>query len=337
MQGLKRFQDFAVSDEVGSRTQAMWAIVTLVVVVVVVVVIGFFYLRPVGRTEYRVQMSESGGITSSTEVRVAGIPVGDVTEVKLADQHVDVRLSVESSVFLGDQTSAQVRMLTVVGGAYVALLPAGDEPLGDTVIPKERTTVPYSMSEVLDDASRTVQQIDAKKMRKAAVAATDTLDSAPGALRRIVPDVEKLMALLDDQQRQVESLASLGGEYTTELAGEQEALEQMIGRIRAVLPVMVGYKDRGIVTYDALSELVLYVGDVLGEPYQKRFKQPLHRLVESASATKATADRMNEVITMLKGMVDKLSAAAHPKGVALDFGDRVLDGAVCIPIAGRKC
>lgn len=338
MQGLKRLQDFAVSDEVGRRTQAMWAIVALVVVIVLVLVVGVFYLRPVGRAEYRAHMFESGGITSGTEVRVAGIPVGNVTDVTLADERVDVRLSVDSSVFVGDQTSLQVRMLTVVGGAYVALLPAGNEPLGDTVIPGDRTSVPYSMSEVLDNAAKTATKIDATKMRGAAVAATDALDSAPGAVQQTVPDVEKLTALLDDQQQQVRSLAALGSEYTSELAGEQQVLEQMIRRIRAVLPVMVGYQDRGIVTYDALAELVLYVGDILGEPYQKRFSGPLHRLVESASATKETADRMDGAITMLKSMVDKLSAAAHPNGVSADFGDQVLDSSVvCIPIAGRSC
>ena len=338
MQGLKRLQDFAVSDEVGRRTQAMWAIVALGVVIVLVIVVGVLYLRPAGRAEYRAHMFESGGITSGTEVRVAGIPVGNVTEVTLADERVDVRLSVDSSVFVGDQSSLQVRMLTVVGGAYVALLPAGSKPLGLTAIPGERTSVPYSMSEVLDNAAKTATQIDATKMREAAVAATDALDSAPGAVQQIVPDVEKLTALLDDQQEQVKSLAALGSEYTSELAGEQQVLEQMIRRIRAVLPVMVGYKDRGIVTYDALAELVLYVGDILGEPYQKRFSGPLHRLVESASATKETADRMDGAITMLKSMVDKLSAAAHPNGVSADFGDQVLDSSVvCIPIAGRTC
>lgn len=338
MQGVKRFQDFTVRDEVDRRTEGIWAVVALIVVAVLVVVIAVVYLRPPGRVEYRASLDESGGVVAGTEVRVAGIPVGKVTEVRLHDDRVDVAMSITGDVFGGDQTSLEVRMLTVVGGAYVALLPAGGKPLGDGVIPAGRTSVPYSTSEVLDAAAQTVEDIDAMTMRRAAITVTESLDSAPGSVRQIAGDVEKLTGLLDEQHRQVEAVASLGAEYTTELAAQQDLLREMIGRIRAVLPVMVGYKDRAIVTYDALGEMVLYVGDILGEPYEKRFKQPLHQIVDSASATKVTVEQMGEAIDSLKAMVDGLSAVAGPRGVTLDFGDLVIDDStVCIPIAGRSC
>lgn len=338
MQGLKQLREFAARDEVPRRAETLWAVGVVVVVAILVAVVSVFYINPPGRVEYRAVMSESGGIRAGTEVRVAGIPAGSVSEVTLAGDQVDVTLSVESSVFVGDQTSLEVRMLTVVGGAYVALLPSGRDPLGNKTIPSDRTSVPYSTAEVLDAAAGVSEDIDAQTLREVSVSVTDTLDSAPGAVRGIMSDVEQLTALVDEQQDQIRDVADVGDEYTTELVAQRETLEETIRRIRAVLPVMIGYKDRGMVTYAALGQLVLYVGDVLGEPYQTRIKPPLTELIAAAGDTKAVAQRMDETIASLRGIADKLAGVLGPTGADLDLGEQVIDDtAICIPIAGRQC
>lgn len=344
MQGVKTFQNFVVRDEVDGKAETFWAIAALAVVAALVAVIAILYIHPTGQVEYRAQMTESGGIAAGTEVRVAGVPIGKVREVTLGagkdEGKVNVTMAVDDTVFVGDQTSLQVRMLTVVGGAYVALLPAGERRLGTSVIPPERTAVPYSTAEVIDDAAKLVPEIDTPKLRKVAVTMTDALDSAPGAVRGILSDVEKLTGLVNQQQNQIRSLADIGEEYTTKLADQKKVLVEMIRRIRAVLPVMVGYKDRGILTYNSLGDLVLYVGDVLGKPYMTEIKPQLDMLTDTASAekTQKTIARMDTAITALKQIVDKLSAIVYPGGVKLDFSEQVIDDRiVCIPIAGRTC
>lgn len=333
-----RLQGFAVTDEVDKRTELLWAVVSVIVVVALVAGLAVAYLRPAGRIEYRAELAESGGVVAGTEVRVAGVPAGSVTRVELGEDAVAVSMSVDSAIFIGDQTSLEVRMLTVVGGAYVALLPAGSAPLGKATIPVERTGVPYALPEMIDAAADTAADVDGPRMRRLTVALTDSLTSSPGAVRTIIADVEQLTALLDVQQGQIERTAALGAEYTSALAVQQETLVEMINRIRAVLPVMVGYKDRGMLTYAALGEMVLYVGDILGEPYQRRLQQPAHELAATVTASRETADRMGEAIDRLRELVDGLAAFAEPSGVALDFGRQVIDAdALCIPIAGRRC
>ena len=335
---MKRLEDFTVSDEVDTRTEARWAVVALIVVAVMIGGLALAYLRPAGRAEYRAELSESGGVAVGTEVRVAGIPVGTVTAVDLGDERVHLAMSVDDAVFVGDQSTLEVRMLTVVGGAYVALLPAGSAPLGTAPIPAERTTVPYALPEVLDAAAGSAGEIDSRRMRDLTVSITDSLTQAPGSVRNIVGDVDRLTALLNSQQDQISRTAALGAEYTTALAIQRQALVEMIGRIRAVLPVMVGYKDRGMATYAALGEMVLYVGDILGEPYQQRLAGPARELAGSVSAGREVAQGMDEAIARLRSLVDTLAAVAQPTGVTLDFAGRLIDAtSVCIPIAGRTC
>ncbi|UEA57912.1 MlaD family protein [Gordonia otitidis] len=338
MPGLSRISDFAVRDQVSHRAEMLWAVGIVIVIAVLVAVCGVLYLSPPGRETVRAVMSESGGIKSGTEVRIAGVTVGKVTDVALSDDKVDVTLSVDRTAFLGDQTSLDVRMLTVVGGAYVALLPSGSKPLGDRVIPASRTSVPYSISEVLDAAAKTTSGIDAPTMRGTAVALTNSFDAAPGAIHGIMSDVDTLTELFDKQQEQLKSVAAIGSEYTTAMVAQRQTLTEMIGRIHSVLPLIIGYKDRGIITYDALAELVLYVGDVLGEPYQARIKPPLQKIIASAGQTRDIAAKMSVAITQLRNIADKLTRTLHPNGVALDFGDQVIDDkSICIPLAGRRC
>lgn len=333
--GVRRLGDFATRDDVSRRAQLGWAVGVVVVVVALTVVLTVLYLRPPGRSEYRATMSETGGITTSTDVRVGGIPVGKVLDIHLGDNQVDVRFSVDSSIFLGDQTSLQVRMLTVVGGSYVAVIPAGDKPLGSTPIPVTRTAVPYSTAEVLDAAAGIASGVDSEQLRKTTTAATDALNGSPGALRGIIDSVQDLTDLVNRQQGQIKALARLGNEYSRAVVDRKDMLVQMIRRIDAVVPTLLGYKDRGIATYNALDTIVRSVGGLLGTPYTTRVRPLLEQLTGAAAQSKSVADRMDVAIRDLRTISDKLATIVSPTGVTTGVTGQA--PSYCIPIAGRTC
>ena len=56
-------------------------------------------------TTYRAEFSEAAGLRPDDEVRVAGIKVGEVQDVSLAEDRVLVRFQV-SDVWIGDRTTA---------------------------------------------------------------------------------------------------------------------------------------------------------------------------------------------------------------------------------------
>lgn len=338
MPGLKAFQDFVVSETADRRAQTWWAAGAVIVVAVLIAVTSILYLHPLGRANYHAVMDESGGIAAGTDVRVAGIVVGKVTAVSLNGDEVDVTMAVKSSVQLGDQTSLAVRMLTVVGGSYVALLPSGSKPLGHTAIPANRTSVPYSTAEVLNQAAHVVQGMDGNTLRNTTITVTDSLNSAPGAIRSIAANVATLTDLLNRQQQQLQSVANIGAEYSGRLAGARDTLQGFLLRTQRLLPLLIGYKDRGIITFDALDTLVNYFGDILGKPYQTTIKPPLYQLLATAQQTKNVTGRMNDGITQLRQIIDQISRVLYPNGATLDFGQQVASGTgICIPIAGRRC
>lgn len=79
------------------------------------------------------------GVSPGTDVRVAGVKVGAVSEQKLDPQsfQVAMTLALDPSIKLPSDSSAAITSEGLLGGTYVALVPGGSEtPLkgGDTIL-----------------------------------------------------------------------------------------------------------------------------------------------------------------------------------------------------------
>ena len=117
-----------------------------------------------GGTVYRAQFSEAAGLQPDDPVRVAGVKVGKVEGLKLEHGAVTVDFRV-SDAFVGDQSEAAIKIETVLGAKYLALVPRGSTELDpDTPIPVSRTASPYDVVEAFADLSTTVEQLDTTQL-----------------------------------------------------------------------------------------------------------------------------------------------------------------------------
>lgn len=68
------------------------------------------------------------GISPGSEVKISGIPVGSVAEQRLDRNNYSaiLTLSLDSSVQLPTDTSAEIASSGILGDKYVALVPGGD-------------------------------------------------------------------------------------------------------------------------------------------------------------------------------------------------------------------
>ena len=82
-----------------------------------------------GGTVYRAQFSEAAGLKPDDPVRVAGVKVGQVEGLRLEDGAVTVEFRVKDA-FVGDRSEAAIKIETVLGAKYVALVPRGEQRAG---------------------------------------------------------------------------------------------------------------------------------------------------------------------------------------------------------------
>ncbi|MGZ4448325.1 MAG: MCE family protein [Nocardioides sp.] len=107
---------------------------------------------------------DSGGIFAGGEVSYRGVRVGEVKQLKLTDQGVDVYMDVQKSFdTIPADTLAVVGNRSAVGEQYVELQPqTNDKPylVNDSQIAEKDTRTPIQTNTILTDLSNTVESVD---------------------------------------------------------------------------------------------------------------------------------------------------------------------------------
>jgi phospholipid/cholesterol/gamma-HCH transport system substrate-binding protein len=108
---------------------------------VLIVAAGFlgFAVTNTGRTRVggytlRASFSDIGGITTGSDVRIAGLKVGSVTGLSIDPKtyQATATFTVQGDIKLSDDSSAEIATGGLLGGNFLALAPGGsDKTLGD--------------------------------------------------------------------------------------------------------------------------------------------------------------------------------------------------------------
>lgn len=326
------------AEDASSSSQMWWATVSIAVVAILIATTSILYLKPPGKQTFHLTLSESGNLRAGDAVRVAGVPVGKILGLGLREDHVDVEFSVKSEVFVGDTTSVSVRMLTPIGGLYLAMMPSGTEPLREP-IPQTRADVPFLVDDLVSNAVDVTDQIDTDALRDAMSASSVALDDAPGTVRSTVTDMQKVIELFARQKNQIEDLLSLSNEYLGAVLDNKSLITEVIRAYAVLGPSAIASAEETKVFADSLSILVGVIFDFLSGPYQQKLEPLLPPLVEARNVGRDMVGWSTQVVDQMRNTLLSLGELAGPEGKALidqsGLTTRLPD--VCLPVPGRTC
>ena len=159
-----------------------------------------------GGTVYRAQFSEAAGLKADDPVRVAGVKVGKVESLALEHGAVTVEFRV-SDAFVGNQSEAAIKIETVLGAKYLALVPRGSTPLDpDKPIPVDRTASPYDVVEAFADLSKTVEQTDTTQLANSFEVLSQTFANTPEEVRTSLQGLARLSDTISSRDAQLGQL-----------------------------------------------------------------------------------------------------------------------------------
>ena len=199
-----------------------------------------------GGDTYYAAFSEAGGLKANDEVRVAGVRVGKVQSVDLEGDHVRVEFNVENGVDFGPETSATIKVKTLLGAMYLALEPAGEGQMEeDAEIPVERTSSPYDVVDAFSGLASTSERIDTDRLAKSldtmAALMQNTPEEFQGALRgmsalsqNIAARDEQLNELLGNMQKVSKVLADRNGDIVRLMEDGDKLFRALVARRQAV-------------------------------------------------------------------------------------------------------
>ena len=181
-----------------------------------------------GGTVYSAQFSEAAGLRPDDPVRIAGVKVGQVEELRLEDGAVTVEFRVEDA-FVGDRSQAAIRIETVLGAKFLALVPRGTEELDpDDRIPLERTASPYDVVEAFADLSTTVEEIDTQQLATSFEVLAETFAETPDEVQASLQGLARLSDTIASRDAELERLLSATRQVTQVLADRNGEFTQLI-------------------------------------------------------------------------------------------------------------
>ncbi|MBB5154723.1 MCE family protein [Saccharopolyspora phatthalungensis] len=200
----------------------------LVLVLLFLLALNFERLPLVGDTTYTAQFTEAAGLRPDNEVRIAGVKVGTVSDVEIERDHVLVSFRV-GDAWLGDHTTAAIRIKTLLGQKYLALDPQGGKELSPSEpIPLQRTMSPYDVINAFSDLSTTVDKIDTRQLAQSFRTLSDTFSGTPGEVSGALNGLSRLSETISSRDEQLEHLLKNTAQVSKTVADRDADFEKLL-------------------------------------------------------------------------------------------------------------
>lgn len=290
------------------RNRLTVGIVGVLVLVVLVVAVFSYDKIPFikGTSDYSAYFAEAGGIKTGSDVRVSGLGVGRVSEIRLQGTKVLVDFTVRDGVELGDRTEAAIKTETVLGTKYLELTPRGDGSL-DGPIPLERTKSPYDLTDALGDLTTTISGLDTTQLSAALATLADTFKDTPPELRLALQSVARFSDTLDTRDAKLRDLLANANKVTAVLAKRSDEIAQLVANANALLAELLAQRD----SVDALMGNLTAVS------------QQISGLVnDNRTQLKPAVDKLNGVLGILDNRKKELQRTLYLlRRYAMSFGE----------------
>lgn len=292
---------------------------------VAAVVIALVSTIDLGHRTYTARTYDAGAIGNGDDVRVAGIPVGKVTSVDLEPDHVRIEFTVESDVFVGSESIVSVRMLTVVGGNYLALTPSGPLPLIDGEILHPIQT-PYNLPELFQDAVDPLEAIDGVPLRDTFAELSDSLTESPQSLREMVTAADTLVGILEQQKTDVSRTLAMAEEYLVALDTNRSAVRQIIDSWNIMEDMAEQSLDSVGRALNTVARMLERLGP-LGTNWDSELRPRIEALGRTVPQLQDLQARLTTFVDSARSLGDQLRPLAGPESVVT----------ICVPRPERPC
>jgi phospholipid/cholesterol/gamma-HCH transport system substrate-binding protein len=186
---------------------------------------------------------DSGGIFVNAEVTYRGVAVGRVSDMKLIDDGVRVVLTMKPGVDkIPADTKAIVATRSAVGEQYVLLQPddnKGPYLKDGSVIPKNRTSIPVPVEQLLLNMDKLVGSLDQEHLRIVVDELGQAFAGAGDDLGRLIDNGDLLLARAEKSLPQTLQLITDSQTALNTQNASRSAIQQWASDLRLVTDTLV--------------------------------------------------------------------------------------------------
>ncbi|MBD0021651.1 MCE family protein [Gordonia pseudamarae] len=267
------------------RNKALVGTTALVIMAVIIATALQISAGGIGKRTVHAEFAQAAGISSGDAVNVAGVQVGTVTRTALAGTLVRVDMHVDADVDLGPSTRAAIKLTTLLGSRYIDLRPGGKGDLPDATIRLSHTEVPYTLQEVLQDATVTFEKVDADAIATSMSTLAHQLDDTPALIPQVLANVQNLSTVLADRRSQIGGLLTSTQQLTDVVRDQQKNLGELVTSGESLLRALLQRQHTITRLLGATTEVVTQLRTII---------------VDDDSGVQALITNLNGLLTTLQ-------------------------------------
>ncbi len=197
-----------------------------------------------GGDTYYATFSDGSGLKKNDEVRIAGVRVGKVRSIELEGGAVKVGFSIQTDSRFGKESEAEIKVKTLMGQMYVALLPAGEGQLEEGAsIPVSRTRSAYDVVEAFSGLAERVEELDLDQMKNAFNAIATATKDTPVELRNTLSGLSALSQNVAARDQQLNTLLRNLKDVSEVLSARDEDIITLMERSDVLMRALVARRE----------------------------------------------------------------------------------------------
>ncbi|MBA2280717.1 MAG: MCE family protein [Actinomycetota bacterium] len=248
--------------------------------------VGLFHLLEHTYT-VRAEFDDAAGLKAGNEVRLAGVKVGRVASIEVQHEHgtVIVSMEVQQGTELGDNTTAEIALGTLLGAKFVRLdyeaaggssllegsCDAGEDgercDAGAPLIPREQAgnRVPYDVFRLTRVATEGIEELDTEGLNSFVNDLADLTEDRREPVTRLINSIDDVSLAITSRDQQLGELLARADSLSATLAEKDETLVALIDQSRAILQLLESRRAELTAALGEGARAVTALADVIAE------------------------------------------------------------------------
>ena len=286
----------------------IFTLVSVIVTGMLVVIMGGFGLG--SQSEYKAVFSSASELTAGDQVRIAGVVVGKVKDVKIHHRtEAMVTFKVKDGVPLTQDSRASIRFLNLIGDRYMSLSQGKEgaprlKP-GST-LQLDRTTPALNLTELFQGFQPLFAALRPEDVNKLSLNLIQVLQGEGGTVQELLSNTASLTNTLADRDELIGDVITNLSTLMTTVDDHHQQLDELITSMRSWFGDLA--KDREVIggSLTNISRVTESVADLLteGRPLLKKDVAQLRRLFTILAKPQNKA-YLDETLDLLPKMLAK--------------------------------
>jgi phospholipid/cholesterol/gamma-HCH transport system substrate-binding protein len=296
------------------------------------------YLNPPDQNSYTAHLSNSGGVRAGDQVRIAGIPVGKVTGVRLAGAVVEMKFDIERSVEVGSESTLDVKLLTPLGGHYVSLDPKGAIPLGHNVIPPQRVALPFEVNDIIQAATPLIKEVNGQVIHDTFTEVANAANKYPDAIHDLLRSANALTTSLSKSTDDFHRSLDFVNNGLRAVVAQRKLLKTLLVQMNLLTSAYTS-RTVDIVEFFGLLNELTRIMDRITVFYGREIGPIVNGLEDITDTLGAHPERIPQLLDGLGQTLNIVMPMLSGNGVVIDkHQQRLAPGQdLCLPNIMRNC